>query len=80
MVIGKRRKTRIDGRATRHPGYPVSQRIRKRIEEVFGWIEDQGGQGKTKVRGRDRVEASFTLALAAYDLIRLPRPLAKAPP
>jgi len=77
---GKRRKTKIDGRTTRHPGYTISQRIRKRIEEVFGWVKEVGGQAKTKFRGRDRVEASFTLALAAYDLIRLPRLLAQVPP
>ncbi len=77
---GKRRKTLIDGRATRHPGYAVSQRIRKRIEEIFGWVKVQGGQDKTRFRGRRRVEASFTLALAAYNLIRLPKLLAEAPP
>ena len=77
---GKRRKTLIDGRATRHPGYAVSQRIRKRIEEIFGWVKVQGGQDKTKFRGRRRVEASFTLALAAYNLIRLPKLLAELPP
>ena len=76
---GKRRKTKIDGRATRHPGYAVSQRIRKRIEEIFGWVKVQAGQDKTKFRGRRRVEASFTLALAAYNLIRLPKLLAAAP-
>ena len=77
---GKRRKTRIDGRATRHPGYAVSQRIRKRIEEIFGWVKVQAGQDKTRFRGRRRVEASFTLALAAYNLIRLPKLLAAAAP
>ena len=77
---GKRRKTKIDGRVTRHAGYAVSQRIRKRIEEIFGWLKVQGGQDKTKFRGRRRVEASFTLALAAYNLIRLPKLLAEAPP
>jgi transposase len=77
---GKRRKTKIDGRATRHPGYAVSQRIRKRIEEIFGWVKVQGGQDKTKFRGRRRVDASFTLALAAYNLVRLPKLLAEAPP
>ncbi len=76
---GKRRKTKIDGRTTRHPGYSVSQRIRKRIEEIFGWAKTQAGQAKTRVRGRRRVEASFTLALAAYNLIRLPKLLAEAP-
>ena len=73
---GKRRKTLIDGRTTRHPGYGLSQRCRKRIEEVFGWTKIQAGQAKTKFRGVRRVEASFTLALAAYNLIRLPKLLA----
>lgn len=77
---GKRRKTRIDGRTTRHAGYAISQRIRKRIEEIFGWVKVQGGQDKTRFRGRRRVDASFTLALAAYNLIRLPKLLAKMPP
>ncbi len=77
---GKRRKTKIDGRTTRHPGYQISQRIRKRIEEIFGWVKVQGGQGKTKFRGRERVDASFTLALAAYNLVRLPKLLAEVPP
>ncbi len=77
---GKRRKTMIDGRTTGHPGYVISQRIRKRIEEIFGWVKVQGGQDKTKFRGRRRIDASFTLALAAYNLIRLPRLLAEVPP
>jgi transposase len=76
---GKRRKTKIDGRTTRHAGYDVSQRCRKRIEEIFGWIKVQGGQTKTKFRGRRRVEASFILALAAYNLIRLPKLLGATP-
>ena len=77
---GKRRKTKIDGRTKRHPGYAISQRIRKRIEEVFGWVKVPGGQAKTKFRGQRRVEASFTLALAAYNLIRLPRLLTEMAP
>ncbi len=77
---GKRRKTKIDGRTTHHPGYAISQRIRKRIEEVFGWVKVPGGQAKTKFRGQRRVEASFTLGLAAYNLIRLPRRLAETAP
>ncbi len=56
---GKRRKTKIDGRTTRHPGYGVSQRCRKRIEEVFGWVKTSAGLSKTKFRGRHRVDASF---------------------
>ena len=77
---GKRRKTKIGARTTRHPGYADSQRIRKRIEEVFGWIKVIGGQDKTKFRGRRRIEASFTLGLAAYNLMRLPKLLGHAPP
>jgi len=75
---GKRRKTAVDGRTTRHAGYDISQRCRKRIEEVFGWIKGSAGLSKVKLRGRDRVDAAFTLALAAYNLIRLPKLLGAA--
>ena len=71
--LGKIRKTALDSRTTRHPGYAISQRIRKRIEEVFGWIKAQAGFGKVKVRGRARAEAVFTFAIAAYNLIRIPK-------
>ena len=73
---GKPRKTAVDGRTTRHAGYDISQRCRKRIEEVFGWIKSSAGLAKVKLRGRDRVNDAFTLALAAYNLIRLPKLLA----
>jgi transposase len=73
---GTRRGTALDGRVTRHPGYAISQRCRKRIEEVFGWIKSSAGLAKVKLRGRTRVDAAFTLALAAYNLIRLPKLLA----
>jgi transposase len=76
---GKRRKTAVDGCTTRHVGYDISQRCRKRIEEIFGWIKSSAGLAKVKLRGRDRVDAAFTLALAAYNLIRLPK-LLVAPP
>jgi transposase len=75
---GKRRKTAIDKRTLRHPGYGVSQRCRKRIEEVFGWIKSSAGLAQVKLRGRARVDAAFTLALAAYNLIRLPKLLRAA--
>lgn len=75
---GKRRKTAIDKRTTRHGGYEVSQRCRKRIEEVFAWIKSSAGLAKVKLRGRARVDAAFTLALAAYNLVRLPK-LLEAP-
>jgi len=73
------RRTAVDRRVTRHAGYAASQRCRKRIEEVFGWIKSQAGLAKVKVRGRSRVGAVFTLALAAYNLIRLPKLLAVPP-
>ena len=70
------RRSAIDGRTTRHPGYAVSQRIRKRIEEAFAWIKAIAGQSRTKLRGLARVRWSFTLAAAAYNLVRLPKLLA----
>ena len=72
------RSSAIDGRTTRHGGYAVSQRIRKRIEEAFGWIKTIGGQEKTSFRGRDRVAWAFTFAAAAYNLVRLPKLIAEA--
>ena len=77
--FGKRRSTRIDRRTTRHPGYAASQRLRKRIEEGFGWIKTTGGMAKTRHRGLDRVGWMFTLTAAAYNLVRLPKLLAEAP-
>ena len=73
------RKTAVDGRTTRHAGYRVSQVCRKRIEEVFGWIKTQAGLAKVKLRGCPKVEAVFTFAAAAYNLIRIPRLLAQSP-
>jgi IS5 family transposase len=67
------RSSAIDGRTTRHAGYAVSQRIRKRIEEAFGWIKTVAGQERTKFRGRERVGWAFTFAAAAYNLARLPK-------
>ena len=72
------RRSAIDGRTTRHPGYAVSQRIRKRIEEVFGWAKTCGGLRKTRHRGQARVGWMFTLTAAAYNLVRLPKLLATA--
>ncbi len=75
---GQPRTTAIDRRTTRHLGYAISQRCRKRTEEVFGWTKGAAGLIKVKLRGRARVQAVFTLALAAYNLIRLPK-LLEAP-
>ena len=72
------RASAIDGRTTRHAGYAVSQRIRKRIEEVFGWVKTVARQARTKFRGRERVGWAFAFAAAAYNLARLPKLLAAA--
>ena len=64
--------------APRHSGYAESQRIRKRIEEAFGWIKTVAGLRKTKLRGLARVDWSFTFAAAAYNLVRAPKLLAAA--
>ena len=74
----KRRRSAIDGRTTRHAGYKASQRIRKRIEEVFGWMKTVAGQRKTRYRGTPRVNWMFTLSAAAYNLIRMPKLLGAA--
>ena len=68
-----RRRSAIDGRTTRHTGYALSQNKRKRIEEIFGWLKTVGGLRQTKFRGLDRVRMAFTFALAAYNLVRMPK-------
>ena len=75
---GKRRRSAIDGRTTRHPGYAISLRVRKRIEEAFGWAKTVAGLGRTRLRGTKRVAFKFTFTMAAYNLIRMPRLLATA--
>lgn len=61
----------IDARTTRHPGYEVSQRKRKRIEEIFGWMKTVGVMRKTRHRGSGRVGWMFMLTLATYNLVRM---------
>lgn len=65
------RRSAIDERTTRHDGYQISQKKRKRIEEVFGWIKTIALQRKTRFRGLDRVGWMFTLAASAYNLVRM---------
>ena len=67
------RRSAIDGRTTRHPGYALSGRVRKRIEEVFGWTKTAAGLRKTHHRGLARVGWRFTLTATAYNLVRLPK-------
>ena len=74
-----RRKSAIDGRTTRHPGYKISQQKRKRVEEIFGWMKTVGGMRKLRHRGLQLVGWMFTLTAAAYNLVRI-RNLATAIP
>jgi hypothetical protein len=67
------RRSTLDRRTTRHPGYQTSQRHRKRIEEIFGWLKMVGLLRKTRHRGLARVGWMFTFGLAVYNLVRLRR-------
>jgi transposase len=70
--IAQKAKSRaLDRRTTRHPGYTVSQRVRQRIEEVFGWMKTVGGMRKLKHRGGERVNWQFLFTAAAYNLVRM---------
>lgn len=75
-IARKARHSAIDGRTTRHKGYSLSQKHRKRIEEAFGWAKTVGGMSQTAYRGVERVRSRFILTLAAGNLARLPRLLA----
>jgi len=69
--VAQKQKSAIDRRTTGHEGYAISQRKRKRVEEVFGWLKTVALQRKAKFRGPDRVGWMFTLAAAAYNLVRM---------
>lgn len=70
-VAEKRMHSAIDGRTTRHPGYAVSQRIRKRVEEIFGWMKTVGGFRRTRYKGRERTQQAAHIVGAAYNLVRI---------
>jgi len=72
-VAAKMKHSAIDGRTKRHAAYAASQKKRKLIEEAFGWAKTIAGVDKVKVRGLERVRDCFTLAITAYNLIRMPR-------
>jgi transposase len=65
------RTSNVDGRTTRHPGYRISLRKRKCIEQIFGWIKTTGLLRKVRHRGRALVQWNFTLALSALNLVRM---------
>jgi hypothetical protein len=74
----RNRASAIDDRTTRHAGYPISQRKRKRVEEIFGWLKTIGMLRKTRHRGTARVGWMFTFGVAVYNLVRM-RNLMEAP-
>jgi len=77
--IASRKVAGLDGRTTRHLGYQTSQRIRKRVEEIFGWAKEIGGLRKTKHRGTERVGLNAVLVIAAYNLTRMGKLMGSPP-
>ena len=69
--VSQKQRSAIDGRTTRHAGYQISQRKRKGIEEIFGWMKTVGGMRKLRHRGLELVGWMFTLAAASYNLVRI---------
>ncbi len=69
--VARRRTSKVDGRTTRHVGYQVSQRIRKRVEEIFGWVKTIGGGRKLRYRGIERNRLWWELTAVAYNLLRM---------
>lgn len=69
--VAQKQRSRVDGRTTRHPGYKVSQRIRKRVEEIFGWEKTVGGLRKLRFRGLKRVGQWVTLSASVFNVVRM---------
>jgi transposase len=76
--ITEHRGSAIDGRTTRHPGYSISQRIRKRVEEIFGWTKTVANFRRTRFKGRERTSLASYFVGAAYNLLRMGRLLEAA--
>jgi IS5 family transposase len=73
QAITAHRGSAIDARTTRHPGYAVSQRVRKRVEEIFGWAKTVGNFRKTRFKGLARTQLAAYFVGAAYNLLRIAR-------
>ena len=71
-----RQTSAIDGRTTWRPGYAQSERVRKRVEEIFGWMKTVGGFRRTRYRGLDRTGLAGYLVATAYNLVRMANLLA----
>jgi len=69
--VAQKKHSAVDERTVRHTGYEISQRVRKRIEEIFGWMKTVGGFRKTRYRGRERTEMAGLVVGAAYNLVRI---------
>lgn len=68
-VAHKRKGSAIDGRITRHQGYALSQKKRKRVEEIFGWMKTVAWLRKARYRGEEKIDWLFTLSAAAYNMV-----------
>jgi Transposase DDE domain len=65
------RRSAIDDRTTRHPGYKISQQRRKRVEEIFGWVKTVGLMRKVRHRGKELVGWIFVFTMAIYNVVRI---------
>ena len=79
MRSGSPTTSKLDGRTTRHPGYGVSQRLRKRVEEVFGRVKTVGGGRKFRYKGIVRNQLWWEFTAAAYNLLRMAKLALDAP-
>jgi len=79
LTQNKHCRSAIDGRTVRHGGYAISQRVRKRIEQVFGWIKTVGGLRRSRYRGPQRTQLAVHLVGAAYNLLRIAKLVAHSP-
>ena len=70
-VAAKKQHSAIDGRTKRHAGYQTSLKVRKRIEEAFGWIKTVGGLAKTKLKGQAKLTGQALMSFATYNLVRM---------
>ena len=77
--VKNRKVEGLDGRTTGSTGYQTSQRIRKRIEEIFGWCKEIGGLRRLKHRGLERMGLNATLVVTAYNLVRMAKLLGSPP-
>ena len=80
QAITEYRGSAIDGRTTRHPGYAISQRIRKRVEEIFGWAKTVGNFRRTRFKGEARTQLAAYFVAAAYNLLRITKLLPNPSP